>query len=91
MLSEKYLSSSDIKIMRDIISKDRLMMSKKSFTDVAAILSNGMYLQRCDDLEGEIAKCFEGAFVNEKVSRKRMERIYTKFCDLLLGEEVKIN
>lgn len=87
MLFEKNISKSDIEIMRDIINKDRLMMSKKSFTNVAVILSNGMYLQRCDDLEHAITKCFEGAFENEKISRERMERIYTKFCDLLLGEK----
>jgi hypothetical protein len=88
MLSEKHIPKSDIKIMRDIINKDRLMMSKKSFTNVAVTLANGMYLQRCDDLEHIITQCFEEAFVTEKISRERMERIYTKFCDLLLGEEI---
>jgi hypothetical protein len=65
------------------------MFPKNTMTNVAIELANGMYLRRCDDLECNIATCFEGAFVDEKVSRERMERIYDKFCSLLLGDKEK--
>lgn len=65
------------------------MLPENTMTSVAIELSNRMFLRRCDDLEHTITQCFEEAFKNEKISRERMERIYTKFCDLLLGEEEK--
>lgn len=64
------------------------MLPKNTMTDVAITLANGMYLRRCDDLEVTISQYFKEAFVNEKISKERMDRIYNRFCDLLLGDKV---
>lgn len=61
------------------------MLPENTMTSVAIELANGMYLRRCDDLDEQIEGCFKEAFVDEKISKERMERIASKFCDLLLG------
>jgi len=62
------------------------MMPKATMTIIAMKLANGMYLKRCDDLDGRLEESIIEAFEGEKISKAKMLRITKKFCDLLLGE-----
>lgn len=59
------------------------MMSKKVIRDVAVVLANVEFDERCAKMDVILADCLTKAFDGEKISKERRDRILDRFCVLM--------
>lgn len=89
MLPEKTMSDVAMKLAFELA--DELFAKKGAELDAAIKLANVMYIQKCDNLDSHLEDSFVAAFEGEKISKERIKRIASKFCDNILSKDNMID